>query len=518
MILPKFRGKSQTIARTAFILTPSFILFGYFQSLLGGVLSFKSFYSQFPIMNTSTTTGQEKSHNSTIQGTVVAVYTLGCATGALLCNFLGQKFGRKECVFFASVVSVIGIILQVTSFNVVQLAVGRVVGGIGVGGLNAVVPVWVSECSPPKNRGKNVIILGEFICLGIAMVSWINYGFSTVGDKQYAWRIPMVIPISLPLVILITSPFFSESPRWLVRIGKRSKALAALSELANLPEDHPDIIAQYETLDRELNNSEGGDRVLGFSDLFTMGPRKILFRVFLAVMANFFAIMTGATVISYYATTLYEESLGFSNRKAHLLAAISLTWKLVPALVAFLCVDRFGRRPLFLVSGLGMGLCMMIIGGTISISDANSGASIASVFLIFFFLFFFPLGYLGANFLYISEIAPHDLRMHMSTVGTVTHWIFNFVTAEITPIAFASIGWKYYFIYGCVGILSFFVVFIIFPETKNRSLEEIEHMFQNAKNIWDVRPISMKKITLLENENSKDEIKDGFKEEIDHIE
>jgi MFS family permease len=162
-----------------------------------------------------------------------------------------------------------------------------------------------------------------------------------------------------------------------------------------------------------------------------------------------------------------------------------LTWKILAASLAYYFVDRAGRKPLFMIAGLGMGLSMMCLAITVS-QIQHPGAGAVATFFLFMFMFFFPLGFLGANFLYGTEIAPQELRIHLSAIGTSSHWLFNFVIAEITPIAFANIGYRYYIVYACTGIAVVPIVYFLFPETNGRSLEEMDRVFSEPEHWWKV--------------------------------
>ena len=198
--------------------------------------------------------------------------------------------------------------------------------------------------------------------------------------------------------------------------------------------------------------------------------------------------MTGANVVSYYGSTIFKESLGLPEKKAALLNAGVLTWKIVAAVSAYFSVDRFGRKPLFITACLGMGLSMAALCGSVwAIEYRNSfGASVAATFFLFAFMCFFPLGFIGANFLYSAEIAPQDLRLHLAALGTATHWLFNFVIVEITPIAFVTIRWKYYIVYAVIGVSVAAMVYFLFPETNGRSLEEMDELFSDPEHWWQV--------------------------------
>lgn len=198
------------------------------------------------------------------------------------------------------------------------------------------------------------------------------------------------------------------------------------------------------------------------------------------------------------------------------MAAGLLTWKIVAASLAFVYVDRAGRKPLFMLSGAGMGLSMLCLAITVGLLD-HPGAGVGATFFLFMFMFFFPLGFLGSNFLYGTEIAPQDLRTHLSAVGTAAHWLFNFVIAEVTPVAFASIGWRYYIVYACTGFSVPVMVYFLFPETNGRSLEEMDRIFSEPKHCWQVAAAARRlpRGIMEDVENIEEKNEDG---KADHVE
>ncbi|KAF2971748.1 hypothetical protein GQX73_g1854 [Xylaria multiplex] len=430
-------GDKLAIARICLIVVPAFLLYGYNQSNLGGVLDYASFTKRFPGIDTTTTSGAQKSHNAQIQGTIVAVYTLGCLFGALGIAPVGNCLGRRSSLMIAATIASIGIILQASSYSLGQLIVGRILCGLGNGGVNLVVPVWQSECAKSKSRGKNVVIIGIFITGGVAAAGWVNVGLSYVEHSEVAWRLPLAIPLIFTILIISFTPSFPESPRWLIskaRIGEARENMILLS----------DERLSHEAIDQEITTisslarQNASNPKHGFSSFFRHNNERLFYRFCLTFIINFYAQMTGANIITYYGKTIFRESLRLSSEKSSFLNAGVLTWKVVAATSAFITVDRLGRKPLFLVGCAGMGLSMAGLAGTVwAIDNAYTfGVSVAAVFFIFSFMAFFPLGFVGANFLYGAEIASQDLRIHLAAVGTATHWLFNFVIVEITPVAF----------------------------------------------------------------------------------
>lgn len=422
----------------------------------------------------------------------MAVYTLGCLIGALGIAPIGNRIGRRKSLMVAATVASVGMILQASAHSLAQLVVGRIISGIGNGGVNSVVPVWQSECTKPKNRGKNVVVVGIFITSGIALGGWINVGLSHVQEHEISWRLPLALPLIFTSMLLVFPMGFPESPRWLISKGRIDDARRSMTELNSGKHADPESVDAEISLILSLAQQDSTQSELGFRDFFRRGPQRLFYRLCLAVAVNFCAQMTGANVISYYGTRIFKQSLHMPAPSAALLNAGVLTWKIVAATSAFLTVDRLGRKPLFMAACGGMSLSMAGLAGTAwaiensAAHHSSFGASVGATFFLFLYMAFFPLGFVGANFLYGAEIAPQGLRIHLASVGTATHWLFNFVIAEITPVAFVTITWRYYIVYAVIGAVSVPLVYFLFPETKGLSLEDMDRLFSEPARFWEV--------------------------------
>lgn len=415
------QGETLRFAQIFLIACPSFILFGYNQSGVGGLTDFPSWTRQFPAIDTVNTTGAQNSHNATVQGAVVASFMIGALFGSLSCTWIGDILGRRRTIFLAACIALIGQALECTAYSLAQFTVGRIVLGWGVGMLSATVPVWQSECAPAAKRGRNVVLTGMFIAFGFALTQWINFGFYHIQDRSASWRGSLAIPALFSLIIITSIFFLPESPRWLVLKNQSTSAQQTLAILRAKDVASSEILDELRGI--ELSLEEAAGSALRLRDVFTMGEDKLLYRFLLCVTLQFFQQMSGGTLISIYIPIIFENNLGLSASISKILAACALTWKFLSSFVGFLIIDRIGRRAAFMVSGGGMGACMLALAVSNSFSD-NRSASIVSALFIFIYNFFLPIGFLGANFLYPAEVAPVRLRVAIQSISIANQWLW----------------------------------------------------------------------------------------------
>lgn len=415
------RGATLRWLMIGLIMCPAYVLYGYSSASIGNLLIVQDWTATFPEIDTVHTTGAVKSQHATLQGAVVAMFTIGGLFGALSCVPLGDRYGRRKVIFGSAVTSLVGQILEVTAFGVPQFIVGRLILGFGVGGLSATVPIWQSECSPAKDRGSNVCLVGTFISLGYTFTSWISLGMFQVKTGAAPWRVVLAIPPLFCFMVMFFIFQLPESPRWLVRVNRMEEATNNLAQLKNLAVD--DILITTEITGIHLSLEETESNASSFMDLFKMGDEKLLFRLGICCLLQFFQEMSGSTVVAIYGNTIFQD-LQLDTQTSKILTGATLTWKMMAGLVSFLTVDRVGRRPLFMISGAGVCSCMIALAISTSFPATNTSASIASVFFIFLFNFFVPVGFLGVNYLYCTEIAPIRLRVPIVAMSTANHWLW----------------------------------------------------------------------------------------------
>ncbi|PVH72316.1 general substrate transporter [Cadophora sp. DSE1049] len=427
----------------------------------GGLLSLPSFVEQFPRIDTVSTTGSKESENARIEGTVVALYTVGCMFGALSCFKLGDKFGRLRTIAIGCTFIIIGSILLSTSFSLGQLIVGRLDLGLGFGAISATVP-------------------------------WIDLGFYFT-DTSVSWRFPLAFPIVFALIILAFLPFLPDSPRWLVKKGRIEEARAVMAILEDVDENSPTVEEDIVKMQYSLEEMGKGS----FKELLSNKEDRLLNRTLLPMFATFSQQINGIGVIGFYTTTIFEQFIGLSPTIARILSGSIYIWQLLCCFVTFWTVDRIGRRKLMMFGVVGMGACASIIAGAVSNAENSETCAMVAAVFVFLFAAFFGIGALGINYLYGTEVAPLAFRVPIYALSTTTLWIFNFLVVEVTPVGFANIGYKYYIVFACTNLLLLLpIIYFFLPETQQRSLEDMDTVFREAKNPFDVVKVSrhMKKI------------------------
>lgn len=452
----------------------AFFLQGYDQAVFNGVVSLSSFVAQFPRIDTLNTHGAQQRDNARIQGTVVAVYEVGCALGALSCYFLGDRLGRKRTMLLMGLIVVVGATLQSSSFSLGQLIFSRVFTGLGVGGYTATVPMWISECAPARTRGVLVLICGGFAITGIAFANWLEFGLYFVRNNQVSWRLPIALQGLYAIIVSVTVPWLPESPRWLVKQTRQNEALVILNQLRG---DKEIALQELTEIEGELMHTELSESP------FSVGETNALLRTCLAIGINILAQMSGINTITFYSTSVLQEQLHFDAMLSRLYSACLQTWQALCAWAAVFLVSLFSRRSLMIFSAIGMCATLACLTGLMSQADNCHSCAKASLAFEFLGVTFFPIGLFLIPMMYAAEISGPAVRHKVTAMSSCANWLFNFLVAEVTPIAFHSIRWRYYIVYTAINVFTAAAVFLIYPETQGRSLEEINCLFRNCEDL-----------------------------------
>ncbi|KAJ5787904.1 Major facilitator superfamily domain general substrate transporter [Penicillium paradoxum] len=372
-----------------------------------------------------------------------------------------------------------------TSFNLPQLIVSRVILGLGTGGQLATVPIWQSEISPTTKRGAHVGTTGVFVSMGLTLALLVDLGMSYAPNSA-SWRLPVALPIIFCLVVMIFTSHLPESPRWLLRQGQVSAAREVLAALKDTEID--DEVVEKEILDVESSLAIAGKGSLG--QVFQMGHQRIFHRASLAVGGLVLLQLTGVNSITLYSTTIFETHLHLDSTTSRILAAIYQLSGVFGGILCIFTIEGFGRRCLMISSALLNTIFMVLVAG-LSSQSTNKTAMYAAVVFMFLFHFSMVAGVGGIPFLYASEMAPLSLRTTINGIGSGIWWGLSVLIAEVTPIAFNAIGWKYFVIFACLNVAMIPIIYLFFPETAGLSLEDIDEVFIMSTGCFD--PVSVAK-------------------------
>lgn len=420
-------------------------------------------------------------------GTITAVYPVGCFFGALSTVIWGEKLGRKVTIICGTTIMSIGALLQITPYSVPQMIVGRVVGGIGNGINTATAPVWQGETSQASWRGKLVVIELVMNIAGYALSNWITFAFSFLSGPV-AWRFPLAFQFVFILIIYATVPWLPESPRWLITRNRLDEAQKIIADLeakdvndSYINTQHGEIVAavQYEREHGvswgELFRGRTGDQ----------SGTSAIRRVILGIGAQAMQQLAGINVTSYYLPTVMMSSVGLSNTLARLLTACNGLSYLAAGCFTIPMVERFGRRRLLLSCCAGQFFCYMLITILLRFTEKEGFAhpkQVASASVAFFFLYyvFFGLAFQSITWLLPVELNSLSMRTKGTALSTSTNWIFNFMVVMITPVGIENIGWRFYIIWTVLNCSFLPVIFFFYPETSNRTLEDIDRYFREV--------------------------------------
>lgn len=483
--LSRLSGNSLRWAQIILVLAPCFFIYGYNQAGMGPLANSPGWAVSFPSTDTLHTSGHTKDLHATYKGTVIASLQVGGLFGSFACTWISERFGCRRTIFVGGVFTLVGQLLQVSAYSLAQFTIGRVLLGIGIGQFSVAVPVWLSECSGARHRGQNIIISGLFMCLGYSLSNWFAFAFAKIPHaSSMQWRGPLSLSFAPSLLAMASVFLLPESPRWLAgrdRIDEATRNLAKFK--GSTPEDST-VRHEIASIQQSLAITEQRGSLWHY--LRTDDKERYAYRFFICMSIQFFQQMCGGTLISIYSSEIFQNNLHLGANLSSILGACAMTWKFLCCFVSFSTIDRFGRRFLFMVSGTGMAVCMASMAVAARYVEDSKAAAYAMVALMFLFNFFYPFGFIGANFLYCTEVAPVHLRVAMASVSTANHWLWNFLVAMITPVAIQTIGYLYFVMFAIITSLIPVFVYFFFPETMNRNLELLDQVFRDADTIWQI--------------------------------
>lgn len=422
------------------------LLFGYDSGVMGVALLFiKKQMSLTPLM----------------QGWVVSLLLVGAMFGVAFAGMLADKFGRRRIILVTAITFAIGAVGAALAPDVYTILASRFIMGLGVGAASVVVTIYLSEMAPTDKRGILTSLNQLMVTLGILISYIIDY--SLAPFEAWRWMLGFAL---IPSIIVFIGIFFQpETPRWLVKNGFEDKAHEVLNRLVGKQAAKQELSNIKHFIESEKINKQ--------TKVFT--PKIRLMIVVAAFIAMFPQIM-GTNSIIYYAPTILTK-IGFGGSAATLANVAIGTINFIMTLVAMRLIDKVGRKPMLLVGSIGMGLGMLVLGIVFHLSDANPSAISGIIALIAMLVFIgsFATTWGTIARILISELLPLKFRGSLMGYVLVLNWGFNFLISLIFPIVLSGFGASVmFFIFMIITVIAFFFVLFLVPETKQRSLEEIE--------------------------------------------
>ncbi|KAE8145474.1 MFS monosaccharide transporter [Aspergillus avenaceus] len=415
-----------------------------------------------------------KNPSDGLTGAVVAVYIAGEAVGALTQTAIADKIGRLRFMEMMCIIVTIGTVIQTASVNIGMFLAGRVLAGYAVGGLVATVPIYLSEISDPRYRGLIGGISGCGISLGTMASNWVGYACSFAPYGPVQWRLPLGIQIPWGIIMffgLIT--FMPNSPRHLIRSGQVEYAR---DEFKRIRRDlHSDELQQeFEAMAAQIEY-EMEREITSYKEIFKLFRHRVLVSIAVQTMTS----LTGVNVIQYYQTILYK-SLGIDSHTILALAAVYGTVAFaVNCLTTKYLTDQWGRRNM-LLTGLAGIIVVEIYAAVMQREFQHTDNRVGKGFAVLG-IYLFVVAYYGmlnsTTWLYGAEVLPISLRSKVMGLAAASHFIVNVAITEAGPSAFANIGENYYYVFVACSAFFLGVAYFYFPETKQKTLEEIAASF-----------------------------------------
>ncbi|MDV7137408.1 D-xylose transporter XylE [Maribacter sp. TH_r10] len=449
------------------------LLFGYDTAVISGTVSSLDHFFVMPF-------GLDEISANSRLGMVVSSALMGCVIGGISGGVISKTLGRKKGLILAAVLflfSALGSAMPEMFLKPIGegdhtfiyiFVVYRIIGGIGVGLASMLSPLYIAEIAPANIRGKLVSLNQFAIIFGMLVVYFVNYYIASQGDDSWlntiGWRwmfASETIPATLFLVLLF---FVPDTPRSLVLKSKPEKALSVLTKVNGA-----------ETAQKILKEIQGTVEHRS-GKLFSFGITVIVIGVLLSVFQQF----VGINVVLYYAPEIFKN-MGSGTDTALLQTIIVGAVNLLFTVLAIMTVDKYGRKPLMIIGALGMALSMFGL-GTVFFSET---VGIIALICMLVYVASFAMSWGPVTWVLLSEIFPNKIRGRALAVAVAAQWISNYLVSWTFPMmdknSFLLEKFNHgfaYWIYGVMGILAMILVWKFVPETKGKTLEEMEGVWK----------------------------------------
>ena len=439
------------------------LLFGYDTAVISGAeKSLQMFFTESLALN------------NFVHGVNTSSALIGCIIGGIMSGIFANRLGRKMSLQLAAGLFLISALgsgyPEFLFFNFGQPSIGlmvmfnfyRVLGGIGVGLASAICPMYIAEIAPANIRGRLVSLNQFAIIFGMLVVYFVNWGIangkpiSWINEIGWRWMFASEsIPASLFLILLFWVP---ETPRYLAINHQSDKALSILTRI-NGAQIAKKVMADIQ---QSVHVSS--------ATLFSYGKLVVIIGILLSVFQQF----VGINVVLYYAPRIFESMAGSSKDISMLQTVVMGIVNIIFTVVAIVTVDKFGRKPLLIIGSIGMALGMLAI-GTMSYFQI---IGLGTLVFIIIYSASFMMSWGPICWVLIAEIFPNNIRGKAVAIAVAAQWIANFMVSSTFPFLIGVNEPFTYYLYGIMSILSAFFVWKLVPETKGKTLEEMEKLWK----------------------------------------
>ncbi|MBN2165119.1 MAG: D-xylose transporter XylE [Marinilabiliaceae bacterium] len=407
-----------------------------------------------------------------IHGATTSSALVGCIIGGAISGLFASKIGRKKSLMLAALLFFISALgsgyPEFLFFNegdvsielLITFNLYRIIGGIGVGMASAICPMYIGEIAPAHMRGRLVSLNQFAIIFGMLVVYFVNWGIADGQEIEWintiGWRrmfLSEAIPAGLFGFLLFLVP---ETPRYLSLVNKDEDALRVLSKI-NGKEIAGQILSEIK------NTIEHHS-----AKIFSYGTTVILIGILLSVFQQF----VGINVALYYAPRIFE-SMGVAKDASMMQTVVMGLVNVVFTVIAILTVDKWGRKPLLMVGSIGMAVGMFAI----SVLSYFEIIGIGTLVFIIVYTASFMMSWGPICWVLISEIFPNKVRGRAVAIAVAAQWTANFIISSTYPSMMEFSGAFTYGFYGVMSVLSLVFVWKMVPETKGKTLEEMEHLW-----------------------------------------
>ncbi|KAG8212965.1 general substrate transporter [Butyriboletus roseoflavus] len=457
------------------------IFYGWDIGLMGGILSLPSFQHYFGINRMSA------SAQANLNGNIVSIMQAGCFFGAVSTGYISGRFGRKNPLIISGLIYLIGSIIQtvcgIGSNQLVAIKVllfSRFLGGFGLGMSTALIPSYVSECTPQAIRGRCTGLIQVSNNIGMMLSFWVNYGSSLhLPSNQMQWRMPFavqVVPGVIFIFLMLPQP---ESPRWLVEQKRYDEAAGSLAYAMRSSVDDEVVVATLEEIKADL---AGKQKTSILKQFRMMGESRVTaLRSFIPSFVMLCQQWTGTNAINYFSPQIFA-GLGITGTSSGLFATgiYGLVKVVAVTTTVIFAVEGLGRKMCLLIGGLGQGCMMLWIGGYSAIHPQATivPASYVSIVAVYLYAVFYCIGFGPNPWVVAGEVAPNHVRTAAMSLAIGVNWLFSFTISRITPNLLEEITYGTFLLFGvCCMLMSAWVYFFL-PETKGYALEDIRFLFE----------------------------------------